>query len=211
MLLVTGIAAIFAALAVAWRVGIPAFFTLAGLSLLGIVYGVPLIPEGYRRKYPYAKIKDIPGSRGLAEAFGWTAVIAALPLLTMPVFPWKAAIVTILIVFLMSYFRSALFDLFQAQGDLIVGIETLPIIMGEKKTLLLLKIVLMGTGVILAAAPALGLVGFFSYLLLIPLAGFAFCLMAYEKRWLYPGIGLEALVEGNFVVAGLAALIRQAF
>ncbi|MBW2283020.1 MAG: 4-hydroxy-3-methylbut-2-enyl diphosphate reductase [Deltaproteobacteria bacterium] len=211
LFVITGIAAIFAALALAYGIGLPVFFTLAGLSLLGIVYGVPLIPEAYRRNYPYAKIKDIPGSRGLVEALGWTAVIAALPLLTMPVFPWKAAIITILIVFLMSYFRSALFDLFQAQGDLIVGIETLPVIIGEKKALALLKYILLGTGVILTAAPALRFVGPFAYLLLAPLAGLALCLLAYEKRRLYPGIGLEALVESNFFLAGLMALAWQAF
>jgi hypothetical protein len=34
--------------------------------------------------------------------------------------------------------------------------------------------------------------------------------MAYQNRWLHPGIALEALVEGNFFLAGLLALLWQA-
>jgi (E)-4-hydroxy-3-methyl-but-2-enyl pyrophosphate reductase len=210
LLSVTGFAAIAGALVLAYEIGIPVFLSLAGLSFLGIAYGVPLIPKTLRGNHPYAKIKDIPGSRSLSEALGWTAVIAALPLLAMTVFSWKTAVVTLFIVFFMSYVRSALFDLFQAQGDLIVGTETLPIILGEKRTLVLLKMALSATALILLAAPALRLAGPFCLVLLLPLAGLSLCLLAYERRWLYPGIALEALVEGNFFLSGLLALLWQA-
>ena len=111
----------------------------------------------------------------------------------------------------MSYARAILFNIFQAQGDLIVGSETLPITLGEKKTLVLLKLILIITGAVLGLGPILGLVEAFSYIVLIPLIALRLCLMAYEKRWIYPGLALEAMVEGIFLIAGLLAVIWQVF
>jgi 4-hydroxybenzoate polyprenyltransferase len=122
---------------------------------------------------------------------------------------WPSAIAAFLVVFSMSYSRGILFNVFQAQGDLLVGTETLPITLGERKTLLLLKAILMITGFILLVSPLSGLVAPFSFVMFLPLFTFWLCLMAYEKHWLYPGIALEALVEANFILAGLLALIWQ--
>ena len=47
-------------------------------------------------------------------------------------------------------------------------------------------------------------------LLLVPVAGLSLCLFAYEKRRIYPGMALEALVESNLLLAGLLALAWQA-
>ncbi len=111
----------------------------------------------------------------------------------------------------MGYVRAILFDIFQVQGDLIVGSETLPIILGEKKTLTFVKLILIVTAFILTAGPLLGLVSSFSYIILLPLLMLSFCLKAYEKRLLYPSIRLEALVESSFFLAGFLALMWQAF
>jgi (E)-4-hydroxy-3-methyl-but-2-enyl pyrophosphate reductase len=205
LLIIMGIGAIIAGLALAHDIGIITFIALSVVSLLGIIYSLPLIPERFQHKYPYSKIKDIPGSRSLSESFAWVTLITVLPLLELGSIIWPAAIISFLVVFLLSYVRSALFDIFQAQGDLIVGTETLPIILGEKKTLALLKLILLISGILFAGGPLLGLTGYFSHVMLIPLLGLSFCLKAYEKRWLYPGINFEALVEANFLLAGLLA------
>ena len=209
LLIITGTGAIFAGLALAHDIGIITFIALSVVSLLGIIYSLPLIPERFQHKYPYSKIKDIPGSRSLSESFAWATLITILPLLELGSIAWPAVIISFCVVFLISYVRSALFDIFQVQGDLIVGTETLPIILGEKKTLALLKLILLITGILFAGGPLLGLTGHFSYVMLIPLLGLSFCLKAYERRWLYPGINFEALVEINFLLAGLLAIVLQ--
>jgi 4-hydroxy-3-methylbut-2-enyl diphosphate reductase len=211
MLMFTGFAAIAMSLLLAFRIGMTVFLALAGLSLAGIIYGIHLVPSKYREKYLYAKIKDIPGSRSISEALGWTAVIGFLPLLHLTQISLLFSISSIFIILLFTFVRSALFDLFQAQGDLIVGTETLPVVLGEKKTLGLLKIILLVCGLILALLPLFGAVGSFAHFLLLPAAGLSLCLLAYERRWLYPGVLLEALVEGNFGLAGLLALAWRAF
>ena len=206
-LILTGIASIMGALALSYYLGARVFFAMAGLSILGIIYSIPVVPISLRHLWRYSKIKDIPGSKTLSEALGWSAVITLLPLLESGQVEWPAAIISFLLVFSMVYVRSALFDIFQVQGDLIVGVETLPITLGEKRTLLLLKGIILSTALILIAVPIFGLAGPFSYCLLLPLLSLLISLLIYEKRWLYTGTRLEAIVEGNFYLAGLLGLI----
>ena len=114
---------------------------------------------------------------------------------------------TCLVVFSFSYARAILFSLFQLQGDLMVGAETLPITLGEKKTLHLFKIFLLATALLLMFSTLLGMVNSLFCLMLIPLLTLLLCLLSYEKQWLSTGVALEALVEGNFLLAGLLALL----
>jgi 4-hydroxy-3-methylbut-2-enyl diphosphate reductase len=210
-LILTGICAVGGALILSYGIGFITFLALFSLSSLGMAYSLPLLPERIQHQYAYYKIKDIPGSRSLSEALAWAAVISILPSLEMDQISWQATTISILIVFAMSYVRAILFDIFQVQGDLIVGSETLPITLGEKKTLTVVKIILSVTAIILVGAPVLGLVSSFSYVILLPLLMLSFCQMAYEKRLLYPSTTLEALVESSFFLAGLLALIWQVF
>ncbi len=209
-LILTGLAAIATGQVIALFISIKTFFVLCGLSLLGIMYSVPLLPEKTQARFPYYKIKDIPGSRSLSESLAWVAIISILPLLEMAQIQWPAAVIGIFFVFALSYVRSTLIDIFEVQGDLIVGTETLPIILGEKKTLLILKLILLVTGIVLVGCPLFGLVGFFSYFMLIPVGALFFCLATYERGYFQPGIILETMVEGNFFLAGLLALLWQA-
>jgi len=211
VLVVSGIVSIITALALSWHLGLGVFVAMAGLNLLGIIYSIPLVPEGLRHLWPYARIKDFPGSKTLSEALAWGVVITLLPLLGSQKIELLAAAAAFIFVFSLTYIRSALFDIFQEQGDLIVGAETLPVILGEEKTLLLLKGVALFAGVFLIAASLSGAVGPFAYLLILTVLSVALCLVAYERRWLHPGRRFEALVEGNFFLAGFLGLIWQIF
>ncbi len=210
LLITMGIAAIVTALVLSYGIGFMTFLALSTLSMLGIIYSIHLVPESIRHKAPYSKIKDIPGSRTLSEALAWAVIITILPLLEVNHMVWTPAIVSIFTVFFMGYIRSAFFDIIRVQGDLIVGSETLPITLGEKKTILLLKMLIFLSAIILCGAPIFGLVNSFSFLFLVPLFTLALCLVAYERSWIYPDIAFEALVEGNFFLAGLLAVIWQA-
>jgi len=182
--------------------GFGTFMALVGLSLLGVVYSIPLIPEGAGNRYRFVKIKDIPGSRSLSEALAWVAVMVLLPLFAGSPGPVLSVAVAAIMVFSFSYARAVLFSLFQLQGDLMVGTETLPITLGEKRTLTLFKRILLGTALLLICGSLSGLVGSAFLLMLIPLLTLLLCLYTFEKQWVSPGIILEGLVEGNFLIAG---------
>lgn len=208
-LIITGMASILGALMLSYRLGPHVFSAIAGLSVLGIIYSVPIVPVRLRHLWRYSRIKDIPGSKTFSEAIAWGAVITLLPLLEPAPIDGSAMIIAFLTVFSMAYVRSALFDIFQVQGDLIVGVETLPITLGEKRTLWLLKGVILSAALILLIAFISGLVNPFSYAMIFCLLTITLCLFVYEKRWLYPGARMEYLVEGNFYLAGLLGLLWQ--
>jgi (E)-4-hydroxy-3-methyl-but-2-enyl pyrophosphate reductase len=209
IIVLSGLAAITGCLALSYSIGLPTFLTMVGLSILGSIYSLPILPLGRRKLGRYFRIKDIPGSKTLAQALAWGAVIALLPLLEPAGSSWLAAFPAFFFVSTVVYVRSAFFDIFQVQGDLIVGSETIAITLGEKRTLLLLKAVLLLGAIVLVAAPILSLVGPFSYLLLLCYLSLRLCLIAYERRWLYPSTRLEAMVEANLFFAGLLGLIWQ--
>ncbi|MFH1490686.1 MAG: 4-hydroxy-3-methylbut-2-enyl diphosphate reductase [Pseudomonadota bacterium] len=211
LLILSGIVTTLGALFLSYTLGMTVFLAMTGLSILGIIYSIPIVPISRRHLWRYSKIKDIPGSKTLSEALAWGAVIALLPLLEPQSVHPGATLVSFLFVFAVVYTRSALFDIFQVQGDLIVGVETLPITLGEKRTLLFLKGVLITAGIILLAAFLSGLAGPFALLMLLCLGSLSLSLLTYEKRWLYPGTRLEALVEASFFLAGLLALVWNAF
>ena len=196
-----------AALLLVCSLGVKSFFAMAGLLLIGSIYSLPIVPLSRRHLWRYTKIKDIPGSKTLSQALAWGAVIALLPLLERSPSAWAPSIIGFLFVFSVVYVRSALFDIFQVQGDLIVGVETLPITLGERKTLLLLRGVILGGAVILAGSGLFGITSSFSYLLLPCYVTLTLSLLTYEKHWLHPGTSLEALVESNLFLAGLLGLV----
>jgi 4-hydroxybenzoate polyprenyltransferase len=210
-LILSGFFSMIGALALSYYLGTTIFFAIAGLSILGIIYSLPIVPVSLRHLWRYSKIKDIPGSKTLSVALAWGVLISLLPLLEPTSLAWPAAILSFLFVFSIVYVRSALFDIFQVQGDLIVGVETLPIVLGEKRTLHLLKWIILCGALLLSLAALTKVVGPFSWLLLLVFFSFTLCLIIYQKRWLYPGTRLEAMVEGNFFLAGLLALLWQIF
>lgn len=207
LLILIGSFAMGISLILSFITGFGTFMILMGLSLLGVVYSFPLIPEGVGNRYRFVKIKDIPGSRSLSEALAWVAVMVLLPLFSGFSGPVLSVVVTAIVVFSFSYARAVLFSLFQLQGDLMVGTETLPITLGEKRTLTLFKRILAGTAILLVSSTLLGLVSSIFALMLIPLLTLLICLYTYEKQWVSPGIILEGLVEGNFLMAGLLVLL----
>jgi 4-hydroxy-3-methylbut-2-enyl diphosphate reductase len=191
----------------AFLLGLYSLLAMAGLSFFGIIYSIRIIPMGIRFFRGYEKIKDIPGSKNLSEALAWGAVVIVIPLLSQQHLQWLPSLLSFLLVFCLVYTRSAIFDFFQVQGDMIVGAESLPISLGEQKTLVLLKIMLVTAAGTLIIAASVGLISSFAYLLLFCFISLFLCLIIYEKKWLYPGNRFEFLVEGSLVLSGLLGLI----
>jgi len=209
-LIISSIGAVAVALALAWQLGTAVLLAVAGVSLLGIIYSFPIVPVRRQQIWGMAKIKDIPGSKTFSESLAWGVVIALIPLLEPGPGPWVEAFVAFLFVMGVANVRTALIDIFQVQGDLIVGLETLPIIIGEKRTIKLIKVLLLGTAVLLAGAGLTGFVSPFAFLLLCVSLTFCLTVRAYERRWIYPGLRLEGMVEGNLIITGILGALWQA-
>lgn len=208
-LTLSAIAAIAGALAISFYMGPLVLVVMTGLSLVGVIYSIPLVPVSVRHLWKYTQMRDIPGSKNLGEAVMWAAVIAIIPILESFDMHWTNVLITFLFVLMMAFVRAAFFDILEVQGDLVVGVETLPIMLGEKKTLRLLKTIITCAAIVLVIAPLIGAVGNFSYLMLIPLFALSILLVFYQKGRIQNGPMLEYMIEGNFLLTGLLAIAWQ--
>lgn len=188
--------------------GVAAFVILLVMSLLGLSYNLYLIPDGLGIKI--RRIKDIPGSKTILIALAWGVVVALLPGIT----GWGTMTVTTGLVFVWAtalvFARTAFFDLLDVQGDRIMGKETLPILLGNRRTVVLLKAILIGCMLLPATLSAVDLASGLGFFLTLCPAAMLILIGAYEKGRMLPGIRLEFLVESLFLLSGVIALLWMA-
>ena len=194
----------------AYSVGWIPFLILFGMSIMGLSYNLRLIPKrfGYDK---YSRLRDVPGSKTVLIAMAWGIVTSVLPRLSVSgdihlntaiIFLWSLSLV---------FVRTAFFDILDMQGDRIVGKETIPILLGEKRALRLLKTILAINFGILFVSSAFQLISSLGFALLICPAFVFIMLSAHERGYMLPGIRLEFLVESNFVMAGVMTLVWSLF
>jgi len=190
----------------AYLIGITPFLILFLMSLLGLSYNIRLVPKTLFGG-SYRRIKDIPGSKTVLIAAAWGIVTSIFPRLSV----YESISVSTIIVFFLSacmvFVRTAFFDTLDLQGDRIVGKATIPILLGEKRTMRLLKIMLIVILAILLLSSALQLISTLGFLLAICPIFMSVILSAYERGYMLPGIRLEFLVETHFVLAGIITII----
>ncbi len=211
ILIPAGCISFLSSILISWTMGWPCFIAIIILSGFGIICTIPLVPKSMRAKLIYSRLKDIPGSRSMLEALTWGIAIGILPILSCEYSASPAAILSLAIVFLISYARALFMDLLQTQGDLVVGTNTLPIIIGEKKAITLIYTILCTTVSSIAAGIVTGIMRPSVFLFILPVITMGICFMAHHKSWLRPGTLSEALVEANFFFIGILALCYSLF
>ncbi|MBW1866143.1 MAG: 4-hydroxy-3-methylbut-2-enyl diphosphate reductase [Deltaproteobacteria bacterium] len=195
-----------AGLVTAFIVGKMPFLIILAMSLMGLSYNLRLVP-GCFPKLKCQKIRDIPGSKTILIAAAWGVVTALFPSLSFSgscgldsiiVFLWSAGMVLA---------RTAFFEILDMQGDRIVGKETIPILLGAKTTLRLLKAVLVGIFLLFLLSSALGIVSCIGLVLCLCPVFLFVILTVHERGHMLPGMRLEFLVESIFVSTGLITLV----
>lgn len=191
-----------AGLLTAYSAGLTSFLVLLVMSIMGLSYNLKIIP-GRLTKDGYRSIRDIPGSKTALISLAWGVVTSILPAISLHL---KAGVSVVFALSVsMVFVRTAFFDILDMQGDRIVGKETIPIILGEKKTMRLLKYMLLSATVVLIISGALSIISKLSFVLfLCPLFLF-FVLAKHEEGGMLPGTKLEFLVESHFVLSGILA------
>ena len=195
-----------AGLIAAYLMGITSFLILFLMSLLGLSYNIRLMPEslfGGR----YRRIRDIPGSKTVLIAAAWGIVTSIFPAFSVSE---SISVRTVIVFFLsasMVFVRTAFFDTLDMQGDRIVGRATIPILLGEKQTMRILKIMVAFILAVLLLSSAFHLIENLGFVLAVCPIFIAVILSAYERGHMLPGIRLEFLVETHFVLAGVITII----
>lgn len=208
-LLVVSACSLAVALAISFQLGEKVFWLLGGMSVLGIFYSEQLFPRSFRKIFHIRGMREIPCSKSILVGIAWAFLIVVLPVWATeryqdkffwPVFFWVLCLI---------YVRHWLFDLFDIQGDRMVGKETLPVCVGEKKTFFLLKTFLAITALEMAIFPFLGLVPYAGWIFLVTVAALAVLTMAFEKQAINQGPRLELMVESVFFLSALLVLFLE--
>jgi 4-hydroxybenzoate polyprenyltransferase len=97
----------------------------------GIVYSVPLLPAGF---LPYRRLKEIPVMKNLIVTFAWSLPLTCLPIALSPGIPVKAPWVTLGFFSMYVFTASILPDIRDCRGDALAGVNTIPVLIGEKQT-----------------------------------------------------------------------------
>ena len=172
------------------------------VSLLAfLMYSLPLVGG----RLPVGGLRALPGARDILFALAWSVLLGLLPGLAasspvVPVLLWSAAL------FALFLARSVLVDLVDLQGDALMGLDTIPLKLGEAWSVRLLfgsaaaSAVAVGAGVFLELLPVRSL-GF----LLAPawlMAGYA----AVRKAAFPSELHSRLATDGSLFVAGIATL-----
>jgi len=192
-------------LAIAASMGIFSFVLLFVMSLLGLAYNLRILP-GALTGGRYQRIRDIPGSKTILIALAWGMVTALFPVMaesgaikmsTIPAFLWATGAV---------FVRTAFFDVLDMQGDRIVGKETLPLLIGRKKTLFLLRVILLMLFVILFLFAAFRMIPPLGFVLLLSPLYLGGATLLHQRAFMQPNMRLEFFTESHFMLVGVATL-----
>jgi (E)-4-hydroxy-3-methyl-but-2-enyl pyrophosphate reductase len=197
------IASMLLALSASFLAGPAPFILLFAISLCGLLYNAALLPRGWR----FQSLKDIPGSKNIATAIAWASVTALLPRVEAGLVPTPEMTVAFLFTAGIVFIRSALSDILDIQSDRLIGRETLPVLIGGGKTLVLLEAMSVGLLILLLAAPLVGWSASVSFSLSTSVFYLWICFKLYDKRTAFSGVVLEGLLESSYIVAGASALV----
>lgn len=150
--------------------GIAAFVVMLIMVSSGLLYGVRVFDRTPAGKTSILKIKDIPASKTLSVPLAWAGVSVVMPNLPHLFESPGTVLFAALIIFMLIFVRTAIFDLQDVQGDRLVGKETIVVFLGEAQTCKFILTTLVFLILSLAIGPLIGLTTRFT-LLILPLAG----------------------------------------
>jgi 4-hydroxy-3-methylbut-2-enyl diphosphate reductase len=195
----------------AFTLGPIPFAVLGIISVLGLLYGVKLTPGRMKIGKKIERIGDIPGSKTVLIALAWGVVTVVLPHLAVSLRITTNMLFVSLIASVSAFVRTAFFDILDMQGDRIVGQESLPIVLGEKKSLHILKQLLFIAFAMLLFAPIMALTTSLAYGLTLSVLYMAAVVQAFEKNWMVPGFRFEFIVETVFPFTAVVSLVWHLF
>jgi 4-hydroxy-3-methylbut-2-enyl diphosphate reductase len=182
------------------------FILLLTMSLLGLSYNIKLIPDFFK-SIKTRRIREIPGSKTYLIAIAWGIVTSLFPaistfnelnLSTFLVFLWSTGMV---------FVRTAFFDILDMQGDRIVGKETIPTLIGPQKTVSVLKTILVSLIFLMLISSYSKSFTNFGYILILCPIFIWMIITNHIKGQMNPSTLLEFLIETQFVLSGLLAVI----
>jgi 4-hydroxy-3-methylbut-2-enyl diphosphate reductase len=180
------------------------------MLVIGGLYQTDLVRGTRANALKYRRLRDIPTSKTLFVPLAWAVITLILPALstTVPV-PWWHIGALSCMAFLLVFVRTTLLDIRDIQGDRLVGKETIPIVLGIKRTMPLLVGAIAILALLFIMAPFSGWLSPLHSSFLVGvgyLAAVAYLITHQRVRRRFLS---ESLVEGVFLVFGAIGLLMM--
>jgi (E)-4-hydroxy-3-methyl-but-2-enyl pyrophosphate reductase len=176
-------------------------------SLAGLFYSLQIFPGRLQKTVRYKSFKAIPGSKDMFMSIAWAIVTVVIPFLSQLKYTvGQDDIVAMLFAFGIVFARSIMFDLKELEGDRIIGKETLPIILGRKRTNLLLNLDMLFLTILLMVSYILKWTPLFSLILIGTIAYILLYRYLHKKKVIGEELLFETIVDGQFLFTGILAL-----
>lgn len=197
-----------AAIIFSYMVSIYSCLLLTAMLLAGRLYTLPLFSESAVPRVRWRSLKDFPGSKTPLVALGWGVCASILPIVGSDETPslWAVAVAFCFAVGVV-FWRTALSDLLDLQGDRIMGRETIPILIGVQRTGRLLQALLISIALLLGISTVAGVTSTMGFWLIPLTLAFGMFYIVYRKRRLVDRLLFEGTLDLNLLVAGLISVI----
>ncbi len=189
-------------LGLAYLMGLVPWLMLAIISLVGALYNMRIFPKGWR----FRRLRDLPGTKNLFMAAAWALVIAVIPYVEWPVEISEDMAVAFLFIFAIVFVRSSLSDLIEIQSDRLLGRETIPVVIGEEKTLKLLNGISLALALLLVLSYPLKWTTSLSFMLFPCVFYMWICFELCDRRTALSAAVINGLLETNYILAGLCTV-----
>jgi len=186
----------------AWR----AMALLIGAYVVGVAYSVRLVPKSWRDRIRYTRLKDLPASKDIFVALAWMAACVLVPWLGHGSRFLPALLIACVFAFVLTFVKAIVTDFGDIQEDHLRGRETLPILLGERKTRRLMAELALGLAALLLLGIALRWTPPVGWLLLASPAYILAYLWLFPRRVLASDVLCTLVADGALLLAGLLAL-----
>lgn len=193
-----------AALGIALYSDVPTFLLVLVSYLLGMLYSVRVIPPEWNTRF--RSLRDIPGSKDVLIATAWTFAVVVLPGLVHGTFPGLVTFAAGAFVFTIVFSRALIFAMGGIESDRLVGLETIPVLIGRNRSLAVLYTLNSLLGLTLGALGA-----FYRtekpLVLLIPLIYMLLAIRPLSRKGFYFRNYHQLVLDAAFFLTGALAFL----
>ncbi len=192
-------------LVIAFQTNLIIFALVIVSYVLGGLYSVRIIPSKW--KLNVRSIRDIPGSKDILIATAWTFASVILPAIVYKTFPGLIVLAAAAYVFVIVFSKTTILAIGGMQSDKLVGLETIPVLIGKARTERLLYMLNVSLAALFIVLAALGEIEFSSLILILPIVYSIICIGLLSRKGLFFRLYHQLLLDTNFFIAGMLAYL----
>ncbi|HTY15206.1 MAG TPA: UbiA family prenyltransferase [Methanoregulaceae archaeon] len=180
--------------------GIDALIVACIPLISGILYSESILPPSWR----FRRLKEIPVVKNVFVASAWALTLSLLPVCIVSSVPGQDVLISGIFFFTYVFMASVLPDIRDREGDSIVGVVTLPVLIGIPRTNIILIVItsILGGLIFLTRSPFASQ----DIIFIFGIFYIFFCILS-MGRFVRTNFVCDYLADGGFILLGLLSLI----